>query len=158
MSKTIEDESDGLTEIQQAIGQIFHTFDNKEWEKCRSLFLNEVELNISSPNGGKAGKYFADDLINQLKMNLSEKRKTYRTIGQQTFEINNNMASVFSRKYVFHRLEDCEEQEFWEIWGSYTHFFVKTENGWKCSGIKLLINSQSENFDVFVFVPEKEIQ
>jgi len=158
MSKIIENESENLTEIQHAISQIFQSLDNKEWEKCRSLFLDEVEINILSPNSSRTGKYFADDLINQWKMNLSENRKTYRTIGQQTFEIKDNTASVFSKKYVFHRLENCEEQDFWEIWGSYTHFFVKTENGWKCSRITLLINSQSENFDVFVFIPEKEIQ
>jgi hypothetical protein len=154
----VEQDSDQITEVQNTIDEFFRTFDNKEWNKCRSLLMDEVELNYSTPSERIFGRYSADDLIDKWRDALHRHKKSYRQRGKQIIEINGETASVSSRNYIFHRLEDCEEQEFWEIWGDYTHYLAWTAEGWKCSGIKLHIPSQSPNFDVKKFIPENKIK
>lgn len=158
MDKIIESESKELCPVKNTVKELFESFDAKDWEKCRSLLSDVVELNIILPKGGRMAKFFADDLIDKWKTTLHKNRKTYRQFSDTTVELNNEKASVSSKSYIFHRLENCDEEDFWEIWGDYTHHLVKTENGWKCSGIRLAIPSQSANFDVYQFVPEREVK
>ena len=153
-----EPDSEQIAEVQNTIDEFFRAFDNKEWDKCRALLMDEVELNYLTPSDRILARYLADDLIDRWRVTLHQNKKSYRQSGKQIIEVNGETASVSARSYIFHRLEDCEEQEFWEIWGDYTHYLVKTGNGWKCSGIKLTISSQSSNFDISKFIPENKIK
>jgi hypothetical protein len=158
MNNTIEQEPSCITEVQNIVNELFRSFDAKEWDQCRSLLMDVVEVNISTPTVSKLAKYSADDLINKWNAVLHKNKKSYRHFGKKTVEINDGMASVSSKSYIFHRLEDCDKQEFWELWGDYTHFLIETENGWKCSGFTLSIPAQSANYDILKFLPENEIK
>jgi len=154
MSKKIEPESEEKNEILNVVKEIFRSFDAQEWRKLRSLFIDEVAFDVVSSSGDISAKYFTDDLINIWKEKLNSVRKSYHHLSDQTIELNQEIASVSTKTYTFHRLEDSVEEGFWEMWTDYTHYLVKTPDGWKCNVIKMVVPSKSEDHDVTEFFPK----
>lgn len=128
--------------IRLVVDEIDNSCDAKDWEKCRSFFADEVEIDFTSLVGGEPAKISADDLIGAWKTNLFTEKKTYHQRGNHRIEIDEDKATVFSKAYAFNLLESGEISGLWEVWGNYIHNLVRTERGWKCSGIKLEVVHQ----------------
>lgn len=154
MSKTIEPEAAERNEVLNIVKEIFRSFDAQEWRKLRSLFMDEVVFDVVSSSGNISAKYFTDDLINIWKEKLNSVRKSYHHLSNQTVELNKEIVSVSTKTYTFHRLEDSDEEGFWEMWTDYTHHLVKTAEGWKCNGIKMIVPFKSDDHDVNEFFPK----
>src|SRR5215204_7690537 len=123
--------------IRLATDEIDNSCDAKDWEKCRSFFASEVEVDFKSLSVDEPSKIAADDLIDAWKTNLFAEKKTYHQRGNHRIEIDGDRATVFSKAYAFNLLESGEITGLWEVWGNYTHDFVRSGAGWKCSAMKL---------------------
>jgi len=154
MSKTIEPESAEKNGVLNIVKEIFRSFDAQEWRNLHSLFTDEVVFDIVSSSDNISAKYFTDDLINIWKEKLNSNRKSYHHLSNQTIELNQDIASVSTKTYTFHRLEGSAEEGFWEMWTDYTHHLVKTADGWKCNSIKMVVPSKSDDHDVTEFFPK----
>jgi hypothetical protein len=141
--------------IRLLTDEIDNTCDEKDWETCRSYFADEVEIDFTSLAGGEPAKISADDLIEAWKTNLFAEKKTYHQRGNHRIEIDAGTATVFSKAYAFNLLESGEAAGLWEVWGNYTHEFVRTEAGWKCSAMKLEVIHQRGDARVRTYLPEK---
>lgn len=141
--------------IRRVVDEIDNACDAKNWKRCRSYFMDEVEIDFTSLAGGEAAKIKADDLIEAWKTNLFEDKKTFHQRSNHRIKIDGDKrAEVFSKGYAFNLIETGENAGFWEVWGNYTHKLQKTENGWKCSAMKLEVIHQRGDEKVRTFVPE----
>jgi len=140
--------------IRLATDEIDNACDAKDWEKCRSFFATEVEVDFTSLAGGEPGKITADDLISGWQTNLFKEKKTYHQRGNHRIEIDGDSASVFSKAYAFNLLESGEITGLWEVWGVYTHEFQRIEGEWKCTAMKLEVVHQRGDERVRNFIPE----
>jgi hypothetical protein len=147
-------QSDELA-IRLVVDEIDNACDAKVWETCRSFFADEVEVDFTSLAGGEPAKISADDLIAAWKTNLFAEKKTYHQRGNHRIEVSGDKATVFSKAYAFNLLESGEVAGLWEVWGNYTHDLVRTENGWKCSAMKLEVVHQRGDDRVRTYLPEK---
>jgi len=141
--------------VRFVVDEIDNTCDAKDWEKCRSFFTDEVEVDFTSLAGGEPAKISADDLIEAWKTNLFAEKKTFHQRGNHRFEIEDDAATVFSKAYAFNLLESGEVAGLWEVWGNYTHKLVRGAEGWKCSGMKLEVIHQRGDERVRTYQPEK---
>jgi hypothetical protein len=142
--------------IRLATDEIDNACDAKDWEKCRTFFADEVAVDFTSLAGGEPAKISAEDLINAWKTNLFAEKKTYHQRGNHRIEIDGERATVFSKAYAFNLLESGEVAGLWEVWGNYTHDFVRTGSGdWKCSAMKLEVVHQRGDERVRTYLPEK---
>lgn len=141
--------------IRLVVDEIDNFCDAKDWEGCRSFFADNLEVDFTSLAGGEPAKISADDLIGAWKTNLFAEKKTYHQRGNHRIEIDGNKATVFSKAYAFNLLESGEVSGLWEVWGNYTHDLIRTEAGWKCSGMKLEVIYQRGDDRVRTYLPEK---
>jgi hypothetical protein len=141
--------------IRLVVDEIDNACDAKDWEKCRSYFMDEVAVDFTSLAGGEPANISAEDLIDGWKTNLFAEKKTYHQRGNHRIEIDGDSATVFSKAYAFNLLESGEFAGLWEVWGNYTHDFVRTETGWKCSAMKLEVIHQRGDERVRTYLPEK---
>ena len=141
--------------IRLVVDEIDNACDAKDWEKCRSFFAAEVDVDFTSLAGGEAAKISADDLIDGWKTNLFAEKKTYHQRGNHRIEIDGDRATVFSKAYAFNLLESGTISGLWEMWGNYTHDLVRTQSGWQCSGMKLEVVHQRGDKRVRIYLPEK---
>jgi hypothetical protein len=141
--------------IRLIVDEIDNACDAKDWEQCRAFFSGEVEVDFTSLAGGEPAKISADDLIQAWKTNLFAEKKTFHQRGNHRIEIEDDAATVFSKAYAFNLLESGEVTGLWEVWGNYTHDLVRTETGWKCSGMKLEVIHQRGDERVRTYQPGK---
>jgi hypothetical protein len=141
--------------IRLATDEIDNSCDAKDWEKCRSFFADEVEVDFTSLAGGEPARIAADALIGGWKTNLFAQKKTYHQRGNHRIEIDGETATVFSKAYAFNLLESGEVTGLWEVWGNYTHRFNRTADGWLCTAMKLEVIHQRGDDRVRSFIPEK---
>jgi hypothetical protein len=141
--------------IRSAVDEIDNACDAKDWEKCRSFFADEVDVDFTSLAGGEPAKITADDLIDSWRTNLFAEKKTFHQRGNHRIELTGDKATVFSKAYAFNLLESGEVTGLWEVWGNYTHDFVRSGTGWKCSAMKLEVVHQRGDERVRTFQKEK---
>ena len=141
--------------IRLVVDEIDNSCDAKDWEKCRSFFADEVDVDFTSLAGGEPARIAADDLIGAWKTNLYAEKKTYHQRGNHRIEIDGDRATVFSKAYAFNLLEGGAISGLWEVWGNYTHDLTRTREGWHCSGMKLEVVHQRGDERVRTYLPEK---
>jgi hypothetical protein len=150
---TLESIADEL-EVRRVVDEIDNLCDRKNWEKLRSLFADEVDVDFTTLSGGEAAKIKAGDLINSWKTNLFAEKKTFHQRTNHRIKISGDRAEVFSKGYGFNLLESGEITGIWEVWGNYTHTLERTENGWKVSGMTLEVIHQRGDEKVKTFAPK----
>ena len=141
--------------LRLAADEIDNACDAKDWEKCRSFFADEVEVDFKSLSGDEPATISADDLIGAWSANLFAEKKTYHQRGNHRIEIDGDEAIVFSKAYAFNLLETGEIAGLWEVWGNYTHRFQRIEGHWQCTAIKLEVVHQRGDARVRTYQPEK---
>ena len=142
-------------EIRRVVDGIDNACDAKNWKKCRSYFADEIEADFTSLAGGEPAKIKAEDLIKAWKTNLYEAKKSFHLRTNHRIKVTNERAEVFSKGYAFNLLEEGEAAGFWEVWANYTHVLEKTDAGWKCSAMSLVVIHQRGDENVRTYVPEK---
>jgi len=141
--------------IRLATDEIDNSCDAKDWEKCRSFFASEVEVDFKSLSGDEPSKIAADDLIDAWKTNLFAEKKTYHQRGNHRIEIDGDGATVFSKAYAFNLLESGEAAGLWEVWGNYTHNFQRIDGEWRCTAMKIEVVGRRGDERVRIYVPER---
>jgi hypothetical protein len=142
------------TEIRRVVDEIDNACDEKDWERLRTFFADEVDADFTSLAGSEPAKIKADDLVDGWKTNLFQEKKTFHQRSNYRIEIRGDRAEVFSKGYAFNLLESGEVQGLWEVWGNYTHSLRRMEDGWKVLGMTLEVIYQRGDQRVRTFVPE----
>lgn len=138
-AQTGQEKNADEAEIRRVVDEIDNACDAKDWEKCRSFFAVEVEVDFTSLAGGEPARMKADDLIGAWAKNLFAEKKTFHMRSNHRFEIEGTRAEVYSKGYAFNLLESGEVTGLWEVWGEYAHILERTENEWKVSGMTLSV-------------------
>ena len=152
--QTAEQRLTDEAEVRRIIDEIDNACDEKNWEKCRSFFTDEVKVDFTSLAGGEAGRISADQLIDGWKTNLYAEKKTFHQRGNHRIKIRGDRAEAFSKAYAFNLLETGEVTGFWEVWANYTHHLRRTEAGWECAGMILEVIFRRGDEKVRTFVPK----
>jgi hypothetical protein len=148
--ETIADEM----EIRRLVDEIDNACDLKDWKKLRSLLTDEIDADFTSLTGDGPAKIKADDLVRSWETNLYAAKKTFHQRGNHRIKIKGDQAEVFSKAYAFNLLEKGKDSGLWEVWGNYTHTLTRTENGWRCSGMKLDVIYQRGDEKVRTSLPD----
>ncbi|MEM1075734.1 MAG: nuclear transport factor 2 family protein [Pseudomonadota bacterium] len=125
--------------------------DAKEWAIARSFFSDTIDVDFTSLAGGEPARIVADALVAGWAANLTEEKTSFHLRGNHrvTFEANGS-ATMQSHGYAWNRLErgalpDNGNDALWEVWGTYAHRFVKTEDGWKVNAMTFTATAQRGN-------------
>ncbi|MEM9489185.1 MAG: nuclear transport factor 2 family protein, partial [Myxococcota bacterium] len=101
------------TELEVAV-------DNKDWERARSFFADEIDVDFSSLSGAPPARIPADDLVSAWATNLGPHKHSHHQRGGALVTLEGDSAVVYSQGYAWNRMEGNGDP-LWEVWGNYTH-------------------------------------
>ena len=125
--------------------------DAKDWDLARSLFVDEIRVDFTSLIGGDPATIPADALIAGWSGNLTQEKASFHLRGNHriTFEPDGS-ATMVSHGYAWNQMERGALPEnggnpLWEVWGTYEHSFVQTEQGWRVDGMSFFATAERGN-------------
>lgn len=125
--------------------------DAKDWAAARAFFADEVTVDFGSLTGTGPVTIPSDALIAGWQGNLTAEKTSFHLRGNHAVEFDGaDAATVTSQGYAWNRLErgalpENGGEALWEVWGSYTHGFTRTEAGWKINEMRLSVSAERGN-------------
>ncbi len=132
-------------QIRDAATAIDMAVDAKDWAEARRHFTADVAVDFTSLVGGAPTTVPADALIGGWSANLGPAKTSYHQRGHGVLALEGDRATLVSNGYAWNRMAGNGDP-LWEVWGTYTHDFVRTEAGWKVQGMALQVTHQRGNF------------
>ena len=111
-------------------------------------------MDFTSLVGGDPATIPADALIAGWSGNLTETKTSFHLRGNHQITFNSvDDATMVSHGYAWNRMEAGALAEnggdpLWEVWGTYIHEFIRTEDGWRLDG--MTFNATAERGNPFV--------
>ena len=115
--------------------------DAKDWRLARSFFTDQIEVDFTSLSGGEPAKIPADGLIDGWSANLTAEKTSFHLRGNHRVTwTGDQRATLLSHGYAWNRmerglLEENGGEALWEVWGTYVHGFVRTDEGWRVNAM-----------------------
>ncbi len=150
-----------VQEMIRIVDSLDAAVDAKDWTLARSLFIDEIQVDFASLTGVAPATIPADALIAGWAGNLKASKTSFHLRGNHRVSFEDATTPVMlSHGYAWNRLEAGALPEnggdpLWHVWGNYEHRFVKTETGWRLSGLSFFATAQSGNFYVRDTIPEE---
>lgn len=141
------------TAIVHVVDEIDNAVDAKDWTTCRSYFLDEIDVDFTSLAGGSPGRIPADELVGMWSTNLYRDKLSHHMRSNHRVTIDGDRAEVFSKGYALNILSRRTGSDLWEVWGDYVHTLRRTDQGWKCAGMALVVTYARGNETARDFVP-----
>lgn len=125
--------------------------DAKDWPVARSFFADEIMVDFTSLIGGDPATIPADALIAGWAGNLTAEKTSFHLRGNHRIGFDGaDRAVMLSHGYAWNRMDRGAAPEnggdpLWEVWGSYTHVFERSEAGWKVTAMTFTAMAQRGN-------------
>ena len=115
--------------------------DAKDWQAARAHFTDEISVDFTSLVGGDPATIPADALVDGWSENLTAEKQSFHLRGNHRVAFEGpDSAGLSSHGYAWNRMErgalpENGGEALWEVWGNYTHGFVRTEDGWRVNAM-----------------------
>jgi len=125
--------------------------DAKDWGAARSYFAETITVDFSSLVGGAPATIPADALIDGWAGNLTaEKTSLHLRTNHRVAFSDPDTATLVSHGYAWNRMErgalpENGGEALWEVWGTYTHAFARTETGWTVTAMTFTATAERGN-------------
>lgn len=134
-----------IAELIRIADAIDRAVDARDWALARSFFADRVRVDFEDLSGQPAIKIAGDDLIAAWSANLARGKTSFHQRSNHQVTLHGERAAMVSAGYAWNRMEGNGDP-LWEVWGSYTHGFVRTPDGWRCDAMTLHVTHQRGNF------------
>ncbi|MEM7529661.1 MAG: nuclear transport factor 2 family protein [Pseudomonadota bacterium] len=130
------DTSTAVAEMIRIANAIDAAVDAKEWPVARTFFADTIDVDFSALIGGAPATIPADALIDAWSANLTAEKTSFHLRGNHRMTFDGaDAAMMHSHGYAWNRMEAGADpanggDAMWEVWGTYTHSFARTEDGW----------------------------
>jgi len=142
-------------EIRRVVDEIDNAVDANDWERCRAHFSAQIYADFTSLAGGSPGNMPADELVGAWRTNLYADKLSHHMRFNHRITIDGDEAEVFSKGYALNILSRTTGSDLGEVWGNYTHTLERTDEGWKCSGMTLVVTHARDNEMARDYLPER---
>lgn len=126
--------NDDYSTVEDLVNTLFIATDAKAWDAVRAVFIDEIEVDFSSL-GATPGLIPADNLVAGWTQGLHAQKESHHMTSNHQIVLEGDSGLVTAQGYAYNRLLEPAGSGFWEVWGVYTLPLVRTEAGWRFSGI-----------------------
>ena len=139
------------TEMIRIADALDAAVDAKAWSQARAFFVDEIRVDFTSLTGGEPATIPADALIDGWSANLTAEKASFHLRGNHRITFDGPDAAVMhSHGYAWNRMErgalaENGGEALWEVWGTYEHGFVRTEDGWRLNAMTFTATAERGN-------------
>ncbi len=119
--------------ISETIFRYHRAFDQKDWETCRDLFTDTVEIETSGMEGSVAQtqNFARDRLIRILQRMGPADTVSQHLSANHIIDISGDEATCIASSIARTSRPQDGENALSAVGGTYTFTLVRTQNGWK---------------------------
>jgi len=122
--------------IMDTINNYAFGIDLRDWDLFRSIFTDDIEAHIGSPEDGP-GTVTADAWTDIVRKGLSGYKGTQHMFSNYRIDLDGDRASTVVYFQATHFLPNDQGDNHWTLAGYYNHDLVRTSGGWKIKSYTL---------------------
>ena len=138
----LTDEAD----LKDLIHRYAFGLDTEDWELWRSVFADEVRIDLTDFTGGPIPDPLpADKHVRGAQRMFANFDGTQHFIATHRFDIDGDNAAITAHMRAEHWLTSGEGGDRYTMFGTYTDQCIRTADGWKITRVKLALLRQEGN-------------
>jgi hypothetical protein len=141
-------------DIIAAVNAVGITADRKDWQGCRALFTDQVDIDYTSLAGGKPSTVQADGLIDSWRKALGGFTSTQHAITNHQVTVKSDEADSFSYVHAMHYLPNTKGSDYWVVYGYYDRKLIRVAGSWKVKAMKFTVTYADGNQQLFHLATE----
>ena len=128
--------------------------DSRDWKLFRTCFADEIEGDYSSVFGTPPARLGADEFVAMIAPVMSALTATQHMMTNFAITFDDvDHATVVAYVRAIHHNAAADGGTEQTVYGYYTNAFVRTDDGWRISKVKLTSRIQTGNPGVFGALP-----
>jgi hypothetical protein len=121
---------------KETVNQLFVSTDNRNWEKAKFLFADEVLFDMTSMVGGDPVKLTPEEITASWDKGLKPLKAIHHQTGNYIVRVNQNEAEVFCYGIAYHYLPNKTNQNTRIFVGSYNFHLIREGEDWQIDKFK----------------------
>ncbi|HEX2315432.1 MAG TPA: nuclear transport factor 2 family protein [Thermomonospora sp.] len=109
--------------------------DQREWDRLRSVFADEVVLDYTSLNGGEPATLTPDQIVGAWSQVLGGFDATQHLVTNHLVTVDGDTAVCTAAFQATHRLANPFGSPLWTLGGTYRFDLVRSGGEWRISGV-----------------------
>ena len=134
--------------IIETIQNIFIGADQHDWDRCRSAFAPEINLDYTSLAGGEPQHMAVDVLIDNWKGFLPRFKSTHHQLGNFDIKETNGSAKAFFYGTATHFSPRPDGRNIWTVIGTYNAELEKRQSEWKVTALTFNLSCLDGNLEL----------
>ena len=122
-------------EIRETIVRFAISLDEKDWQRCRSCFAEEIFADYSDLRGDPPAIVGADDFV-ELRRRALSGLSTHHVSVNHLIEVMGDEATCTSSMVIYRRLPSRQSDTVFDTHCLYIHNLTRTPDGWKIHAVK----------------------
>ena len=118
------------------VNRLFINTDNRDWEKVKACFADDVLFDMTSMTGGEPVTMTAQQIVDGWDKGLKALQAIHHQAGNYVVNLGNNEAEVFCYGVAFHYLPNKTNQNTRTFVGSYNFHLAKGDRAWRIDQFK----------------------
>jgi ketosteroid isomerase-like protein len=152
MTKEIADRLD----VMETCTRMAWHADQREWDSLREVFADQVELDYTSLNGGTPVALGRDDLVAAWAGVLGRLTATSHLVANHLVSVDGDTAVCTAAFQATHLLPNAHGGPLWTLGGHYRFALVRTDGGWRISGVVMTAAWADGNQHVIALAAEPD--
>ncbi len=136
------DESD----LRDLIHRYAFGLDREDWVLWRSVFADEVTMDMRDYSGGPEPRPVdADKIVSGIQALFAGLDGSQHFMGSHRYAIEGDTATITAHMRAEHWLTNDGGGDKYTMFGTYTDTAIRTDDGWKLTGVTLNLIRQEGN-------------
>ncbi len=147
MSGSVEEliQKDAIIDM---VTSIFILTDERDWEKIKGVFSEEVLFDMTSMSGGSPSRIRSQQIIDGWRTGLKDLKAIHHQVGNFKVNVREKDADVFCYGIALHYLPNPTNVNVRRFVGAYDIHMVKLKSEWKIDGFKYNLKFIDGNKDL----------
>jgi 3-phenylpropionate/cinnamic acid dioxygenase small subunit len=134
------------SELRDLIHRYAFGLDNRDWALWRSIFLDEVVIDMSDFEPDPPPRLLPiDKHVRAVERMFAHFDATQHFIGSHRYDIDGDRAVITAHMRAEHWLTSGQGGDKYTMFGTYTDTCVRTANGWRLATVKLSLLREEGN-------------
>jgi hypothetical protein len=142
-------------EVIEAFHRFFLSVDTRNWENLHEAMADEVTADYTELWGGEVKPQNRGALIEGWRHTLSGFQATQHLLGNEVVRLNGATAQVQAYFQARHFLPNERGSNLWDVGGRYTVHFLKQEDRWLLTDLKLHLGWTDGNLNLFELAAQR---
>lgn len=134
------------SELMDLIHRYAFGLDHEDWVLWRSVFADEVTMDMTDYSPGRSARPAPADLVvGNARVLFAGLERSQHFLGSHRFAVDGDSATITAHMRAEHWLHTGQGSDKYTMFGTYFDEAIRTDEGWKLSLVRLRLLREEGN-------------